>query len=434
MAAERGTALVFLASGLIQASWMSRLPAVQDRLDVGVAGLGMALGSLGAGTVIGMLIGGPLCRKHTTAAVIRVGSSIGAAILVGATVMTQPLLFGLLLFAFGVATGAWDAAMNIRGIALERLAGRKLMSSLHGWWSLGTVVGAVSGVLAIGHNLPVAVQCVLVAIAVAVLCHLGTRGPLDHRELSMNGRFRVSRRFGLLAALILVGALIEGTANDWLTILLTQLQGFSHVDAARVYTLFVVTMTVGRFGGLLIHRRLGGAATLALGAAIACLGAITTVVVHHSLVTYLAVACWALGVCVIFPAAISACGAESASTIAVLTTVGYGAGLLGPIAIGSAGAMIGLDRAILAGVVGGMILVCSLAAATGDLSANGRRVSAWWRNTPLRADRRRGHDDVSTEVGEGLRNGGSDVEVVPEHAPSGAVQPPGLEESHAQFG
>ena len=39
--------------------------------------------------------------------------------------------------------GAVDCAMNIQAIAIERAAGRPMMSGFHGLYSLGSLVGAL---------------------------------------------------------------------------------------------------------------------------------------------------------------------------------------------------------------------------------------------------------------------------------------------------
>ena len=64
---------------------------------------------------------------------------------------------------------------------------------------------------------------------------------------------------------------------------------------------------------------------------------------------YVGAALWALGVCLVFPAAVSAGGEapyRPADAIAAVTTIGYG-GLLGPPLIGLLADRVGLGRALL---------------------------------------------------------------------------------------
>jgi MFS family permease len=61
-------------------------------------------------------------------------------------------------------------------------------------------------------------------------------------------------------------------------------------------------------------------------------------------------ALWALGVCLVFPAAVSAGGEapeRPADAIAAVTTIGYGGFLVGPTLIGLLAEQVGLGRALL---------------------------------------------------------------------------------------
>jgi predicted MFS family arabinose efflux permease len=49
------------------------------------------------------------------------------------------------LFCFGGAIGAMDVAMNSNAVAVERHLGRAVMSSSHGFWSLGGFAGGGLG-------------------------------------------------------------------------------------------------------------------------------------------------------------------------------------------------------------------------------------------------------------------------------------------------
>src|SRR5437762_2068068 len=80
--AERGTALVFALSGAVQASWLARLPAVRDRLHLGLAVLGLALLATGAGSLLAMLGAGWLCRRTGSRRVAWVATALACAALV----------------------------------------------------------------------------------------------------------------------------------------------------------------------------------------------------------------------------------------------------------------------------------------------------------------------------------------------------------------
>ena len=51
-----------------------------------------------------------------------------------------PLLV-VALMLFGMFNGAMDVSMNAHGVAVERLLGRPIMSSLHAMFSIGGILG-----------------------------------------------------------------------------------------------------------------------------------------------------------------------------------------------------------------------------------------------------------------------------------------------------
>jgi hypothetical protein len=75
-----------------------------------------------------------------------------------------------------------------------------------------------------------------------------------------------------------------------------------------------------------------------------------TVLVPGLAAAYLGAALWALGICLVFPAAVSAGGEapdRPADAIATVTAIGYGGFLLGPPLIGLLAEQVGLGRALL---------------------------------------------------------------------------------------
>ena len=60
---------------------------------------------------------------------------------------------GLLLLGYG--SGSWDVAMNVEGAEVERRIGRTIMPRFHAAFSLGTVVGAATGAVAAGLDVPI---------------------------------------------------------------------------------------------------------------------------------------------------------------------------------------------------------------------------------------------------------------------------------------
>lgn len=336
--------MLFFASGLIHASWMARLPALQNDLGANTAQLGLALATMGAGTFAGMLLTGRATRRLDGGTIV-LTSVIGVLFsLVWLPYAPGPVAFVLHMAVFGVFAGVWDAGMNIRAAALERRDGRHLMSGFHGLWSVGCVSGATGALVAAWAGVPVADQCAVVAVLALVPCiHVARRFRADARPAAPARRsgFRVPPRLRYLMGIILAGAIIEGAASDWLAVLLVNGRGRSHEAGAGAYLAFVTAMALGR---LTVNRwcdttgreeRLDRVCSA--GAWLALVGIPVAVLAPQPGAVYVGAALWGVGVSVIFPVVLSVAGAQSdrGSTVAVISSIGYGASMLGPAALGT---------------------------------------------------------------------------------------------------
>jgi MFS family permease len=226
--ARIGAAACFLLTGVISASWASRVPAIKDGLSDGQ--FAMALLGLEAGAVIGLQLGG-LVVPHTGSRRALIGSLLAfSAALFGPAFAPSLLLLGASLFAFAALNSVVDVAMNAQGVAVQRLMGRPVLSGLHAMHSLGGVLGAGAGALAarLGatppqHFLSCAMAAVVVGLAAWSLLLPSRVDPKE--EQSEDGAANTSGlrhwfsgwsvSIALLGALAFCFTLAEGAGLNW---------------------------------------------------------------------------------------------------------------------------------------------------------------------------------------------------------------------------
>jgi MFS family permease len=170
----------------------------------------------------------------------------------------------------------------------------------------------------------------------------------------------VSRRLILVGVVVLAATVIEGAASDWLAIFLTDERHVSQASAALAFTVFAIAMTIGRVLGTPITQRLGRALAVRVGGVFAMAGVLLTVLAPVLVLNYAGSLLWAAGICLVFPAGVSAAGETDrpAESIAFVTTLGYGSILVGPPLIGALADQVGLGNALLVLVVlGGALTV-----------------------------------------------------------------------------
>jgi MFS family permease len=382
------------ASGLAFASWVSRLPAIRDALDltpgnVGVLLLCMTLGSFASVSASGLIVL-RLGSKQT----IRTGSiMVGCGLLLaglGTSVLASLVATAAGLAVIGLGTGSWNTASNVEGAAVERAVGRHIMPRLHGAFSLGTVAGAGLGAAAAAVSLPVAWHLgaagLVVAVSVATaaswfradstpvtaertytpdhfedpttgpipIIQAGSPGdaPLDNkRRIAQAWR---DRRTLLLGVLVLGLALAEGAAGDWVALALADGHGQTDAAGAAGYGLFVTFMTIGRFAGTTVLDRYGRVPVMRWCAALAVFGLGLFVFAPSPWLAFVGLAVWGLGASLGFPVGMSAAAddpAKAAARVSVVSTIGYGAFLCGPPLLGLLAEHVGILHSLLAVMV-----------------------------------------------------------------------------------
>ena len=374
-----------MASG---ASWISRIPAVRDQLDVRPGPLGLALLCTGAGSLLTMPMTGRACHRWGSRRVI-VWTSLGVCLLVALLPHAPSVaLLGLVLLGYGACYGAWDVAMNVHGSAVERAAVRPWMPRYHAAWSAGAIVGAALGALAVhfhvsaSTNLAVAAAVTFGCVLLVLRLFEDERALEDPQEVSVTqdhaptGSLRslLTRRLVLIGLITLCGTTIEGAAADWLALHLRDDVRTTAAIAATGYAVFSIAMAATRFSGTWLIDALGRVGALRLAGCVVLVGIVITATAGNAGVALAGTVLWGLGTALIFPAAMSAGGespGRASDGIAVVSTIGYGGFLLGPPLVGLLAEQTGLGHALLVLVVlaAGVVL---LAPATAPLKSTRR--------------------------------------------------------------
>lgn len=365
--ARCATAYLFFLNGALFASWVARIPLVQQNLGLNHAVLGAALLCVAAGAVVTMPFAGLLNG--------RLGSGKLCTLWVVPYVIALPLLalapnvyvLGAALFFFGCGHGALDVGMNAQAVAVERFYGKPIMSSFHAMFSFGGLLGAGFGALVswlkivpLWHFLGVATVLGIIGLAgCAWLLH-----GADKRDETEAPGFVLPPRsllpLGIIAISVLVG---EGAMADWTGVFLHQVQGSSEALAAAGYAAFSVSMTIGRFAGDKLVEALGDEKLVKWSGFVAALGMILAIATGSPWISLAGFVLVGAGCSTVVPCVFSAAGrmpgVPTGLALASVTTMGYLGFLIGPPLIGFIAEGVGL-RGALAILVGTNLLVVAL--------------------------------------------------------------------------
>ena len=349
-AATRATYVAFIGAGFAFASWASRIPQVKAHLHLSPSELGLVLFALAAGSVIALPLSGRVVGRwgsratvSTTAVVLASGLAIAA---VGYLFGVVPVVVGL--FFFGLASGAWDVAMNVQAAEVERRVGSAIMSRFHAGFSVGTVAGALLGAVMVAFDVPVTAHLAAVAVVVGVAVPVSVRGFLADHPVSAAPHPRRSAAWAswleprtlLVGVFVLAFAFAEGSANDWIGVAVIGGYHTAPVLGTLAFAAFLAAMTLGRWFGPGLLDRYGRVLVVRAIAVLGVLGLAVFVFGGSTTAAFVGAVLWGAGVSLGFPVGMSAGAddpARAASRVSVVASIGYCAFLAGPPLIGFLG-------------------------------------------------------------------------------------------------
>lgn len=372
---------LFVLVGLATSTWVTRTPALRDALQASTEQMGLVLFGFSVGSMLGILTANALTERLYARRATGLGMVVNLCGLVllalGAGSASVPLAVGGFML-FGLGMGWSDIAVNVECAALENALARPLLTTLHGCFSLGALLGAVLGtamawlqVPVLWHLLGVATLAGAVSLPLLRQIHNASaqaRSDSDAGAAEPAGQATLLQAFKERSVLVIgvfaLGlALAEGAAHDWLPLLMVDGYGFAPAQGTLIYMLFTLGMAVGRFSGQALLRRFARLTLMRASACAAACGLALVIFAQHPLLGGLAVVLWGLGAALGFPLALSAAaegGGHSAQRVGAVATLGYVAILVGPPMLGFLGEHHGLRLAMLPVLT----MVCAAGAVT----------------------------------------------------------------------
>lgn len=383
MEARRGrwaVAAMFLANGFVVGSWAPQIPVVVDRLGITEFAMGLMILVFGIGAVTAMVLSGAIIARHGSRASLRFfAAALLPALPLVALGYNVPLVAAAMLL-LGGAIGAMDVAMNSNAVAVEKRLGRAVMSSSHGFWSLGGFAGGAAGGILIqqfghlAHALIVAVLALLVVLWAwsRIVADVDDGTPQEGQRTFSWPRNPTIYIIGVMALLTMNS---EGAVLDWAALYINREMGADLATAGFAFAGFSGAMAVTRFAGDGIRNRFGAVKTFRLSGMIAAAGMLVAGLSPWPWLTIGAFTFSGLGIAnmvpILFSAAGNQPGTSSGAGMSVVTTIGYCGLLVAPSLIGFIGGEFGFAPVYVA-VAGllAVILFASRLTAAADLKPN----------------------------------------------------------------
>lgn len=359
---SRSVGLVFMLCSFLLANLATRFPDIKASLHLSESDMDWAL--------LAMSLGGLTIMPFTSWLMSKMGS--GKANIFFAFAMCGVMLLPIFantytflligLFLVGLSMGALDVAMNAATDAIEKVYAVKIMSTCHGMFSLGGMLGAFLASFLSGWQVSKEGHMVTVIILIWLLFLYLYRFLLKMPSIEIEEGVIFVLPKGPLFIMGAVGFCImmgEGAVSDWSAIYLKDtLLGNDFIVGLGIAG-FSLSMAIGRFYGDVVVPKYGAKRIVSLGSLLGSMGILLAIASSSVFLTLLGFTVVGLGfscvVPVLFRNAAKVPTIASGTGVAAVTTFGILGFLVGPPTIGFVGEQFGLHIGFLTVALLGII-------------------------------------------------------------------------------
>jgi len=269
---------------------------------------------------------------------------------------TQAIFIVFLLIS-GVAVGLVEVAMNTEADRIEQVFNKRIMSRCHGFWSLGSMAGALTGGALAHLGVSVTAHFLIVMPIIACLgLWMATRLPVSEPDAveqaeQSSALFRLPSKFVLLLCVMPMGVMvIEGAFIDWSAVFMQSVLDASPLLISVIYSFFAIVMAAVRLSGDAIGDRYEPKLIVQVSGVAAAVGVAIFALSINQAMAMFGAALSGMGVAIVYPLAVTAAARRpglAADNVAAITMVSFTAFLLAPPVIGLLSDVFGLRIALL---------------------------------------------------------------------------------------
>jgi len=266
------------------------------------------------------------------------------------------------------ASGVYDVGINSAAVDLEQATGRRLMPLVHAAFSAGATVGAVgAGVLVqAGTDYRLVYLGLLAPLGLLLLAFAGARFPVGEQdepgETGGRTHYGLYRHLPLLlvGGIAMLGLGSEGEMEHWSGIYLRDTLGLPALLGGSGVADFYAAMAAGRLGTAGAVRLLGNRFTLLGAGLLTAAGMGLALATREPALVVAGFLIVGLSLSAVAPIAFSLAGdvapGGTGVAVSVVTTLGYGGFLLGPVIVGGLAELAGLRTALLTIAAAGLVI------------------------------------------------------------------------------
>lgn len=375
------TLCLFIAQGVVFATWASRLPDikadfnVKDLLDFGLLLFLIPIGKFFAIPAVSFLFPRIGSKKTVLISILGFVLSLFVIGFIGNNIY----ILGAIMLLFGLFWNMTDISLNTQAIEVERIYEKPIIATFHASWSLAACLGAVIGYFMINMGVEPRLHFVIITVLAVVLILTNHKCLPDvktaknkEKEESLWTILRRGKKIEgiliVLGAVWLLALIVENTMFEWSDIYFQ-----SVINAPKSmqigFLVFMIMMFSGRMITNFLYRIWSKIRVLQVAGALIFIGFVTSSMVigmandlvYKVIINSVGFMLIGLGISCIVPTIYSIV-AEKAQTppglaLTIMSAISFAGPLIAPILVGAIANNLGLDWAYLAVGLVGLIIV-----------------------------------------------------------------------------
>lgn len=331
--------MAFFIPGFAISTWAPMIPMIKERLHIEADILGLLLLCIGISAFIVIPIGGILGKKFGCKKVMMTTGCIFAVALVALSCLPNIWSYAICLVLVGAIMGCTEVCMNINAVVVEKLSQKRMMSSMHGFWSVGCFCSAGLFSILAKIGLDVFFIAIIHCLIILAIVFIFGRYFLDYKSASSESAIAIPKGivilFGILAGVSFLG---EGAVMDWGGVFLTEAKDVELSLAGIGYAVFSVAMLIMRLIGDKIVQFLGEEKAVVLGSSLAGIGFLWIIIIDNFYLMLFGFVLLGLGAANIVPVLYSLLQYQKDmpinAAVTAVTCMGYTGVILGPAILG----------------------------------------------------------------------------------------------------
>ena len=322
--------------------WTIRIPNIKDQLSIDYLGIGYLFFAFALGSIVTMMFASKIIKLFTPKI-----TTLFVALLLNVLWLLIPFTTNfeiMLIFSalFGCCYGIFEVIINLQASIIEKRYQKSMMSSFHGFFSLGVLTGAFITSIFVEYqiNFFINVICYVVILApIILICALTLEEEKEQDKKKEQSIFFLwPLLLFILVLLSITDALTEGGIDSWGSLYMRdfiKVEGFQIGLATISFNIFMV---IGRFTGDRLKDILGVYSFLILLVSLSLIGIIILLNFNTLILAIIGFAIVGYGSSSIVPICYSLSasikGVDSTVGITIISIAIYGVFMIAPTIMG----------------------------------------------------------------------------------------------------